>query len=191
MYNARMNKPTKSTLEEQVFLDLQRTADQLMYGFAQVLKDADISPAQYNVLRILRGAGDEGLSCSEVGRRLVTAVPDVTRLLDRLEARKLILRSREGADRRVITVSITKLGLEMVAALDGPVQAKHREQFAHIGKSRLLELKELLELIRSHLVLALLGAGSWWLLAALAFVRRNLCLNNDRFHNDYKEVAPV
>lgn len=183
-----MNTPTTSSLEEQVFLDLQRTADQLMYGFAQVLKDADISPAQYNVLRILRGAGKEGLSCTEVGRRLVTAVPDVTRLLDRLEARKLVLRSREGADRRVITVSITKLGLEMVGSLDIPVQAKHREQFAHLGRNRLLQLQALLDLIRSHLVLALFGAGSWWLLALLAVLRHNIRFHNHCFNTLHQEA---
>lgn len=174
MYNDNMNKASKNEkrqLEEQVFLEIQRTADRLMYGFSRVLKDVDISPAQYNVLRILRGAGKEGLSCSEVGRRLVTAVPDVTRLLDRLEARKLVQRSREGQDRRVITVYITDAGLALLASLDEPVHMVHKEQLGHAGREKLMALMELLELVRTRVQLVVLASGAMWLMAMLLSLR--------------------
>src|SRR5919108_1101542 len=91
-----------ASLEEEAFLNLQRTADALLHGLEAALKPAGLSPSQYNVLRILRGAEAEGLACREVGERMVTRDPDITRLLDRLEARGLVMRARDREDRRVI-----------------------------------------------------------------------------------------
>src|SRR5688572_11825070 len=93
--------------EEELFLNIVRTADLLARKGSELFKDADLSPNQYNVLRILRGAGAEGLACGEVGERMVTRDPDITRLLDRLEKRDLVRRSREKGDRRVVTARIT------------------------------------------------------------------------------------
>ncbi len=131
--------------EEEVFLNLQRTADALMQGLAEVLKPAGLSPTQYNVLRILRGAGPAGLACREVGQRMLTRDPDVTRLLDRLEKRGLVTRSREQHDRRVITTRITAEGLRILQELDGPVAELHMRQLRHLGGSRLRALIDLLE----------------------------------------------
>lgn len=137
--------------EEEAFLNLLRTAESLMGGVAAVLKPVGLSPTQYNVLRILRGAGPAGLACSEVGARMVTRDPDITRLLDRLERRRLITRSRDRKDRRIITIRITEAGLELVNSLDRPVAELHRRQLGHLGEQRLRRLTSLLEAARSRI----------------------------------------
>lgn len=129
--------------EEAVFLDLLRTTDMLSRRPAQVLKTEDLSANQYNVLRILRGA-PEGLACGEIGNRMITRDPDITRLVDRLERRVLISRSRETKDRRTVLVRITPEGLKLLARLDEPVQEAHRKQLGHLGRNRLRALTELL-----------------------------------------------
>lgn len=129
--------------EEAVFLDLLRTADVLSRRLAHVLKNEDVSSNQYNVLRILRGA-PEGLPCGEIGSRMITRDPDITRLLDRLEKRGLISRCRETKDRRMILTRISPEGIKLLARLDEPVQTAHREQLGHLGRERLKALTELL-----------------------------------------------
>jgi DNA-binding MarR family transcriptional regulator len=136
--------------EEGMFLELMRTADILSRRPAQVLKTEDLSMTQYNVLRILRGAPD-GLSCGEISNRMITRDPDITRLLDRLEKRGLISRSRETRDRRTVMARITPEGLALLARLDEPVQEAHREQLGHLGEKRLRELSELLTACRDRL----------------------------------------
>jgi DNA-binding MarR family transcriptional regulator len=139
------------SLEEAAFLDLLRTTDMLSRGMVGVLKGEDLSSTQYNVLRILRGA-PEGLPCGEVASRMITRDPDVTRLLDRLEKRKLISRCRETKDRRTVMARITADGLELLSRLDGPVQAAHRRQLGHLGRERLRTLTGLLLVARSQVV---------------------------------------
>ncbi|HLJ28753.1 MAG TPA: MarR family transcriptional regulator [Candidatus Angelobacter sp.] len=135
--------------EEAAYLDLFRTTDMLARGLVQIIKAEDLSPTQYNVLRILRGS-PQGLPCGEVANRMITRDPDVTRLLDRLEKRDLISRRRETCDRRTVMARITPEGLKLLARLDGPVLAAHRRQLGHLGGKRLAELAELLRLMRSH-----------------------------------------
>jgi DNA-binding MarR family transcriptional regulator len=130
-------------LEEAVFLDLLRTSDVLSRRLAHVLKIEDLSSNQYNVLRILRGA-PEGLPCGEIGSRMITRDPDITRLLDRLEKRGLISRCRETKDRRMVLTRISPQGLKLLVRLDEPVQEAHREQLGHLGRERLKALSELL-----------------------------------------------
>jgi DNA-binding MarR family transcriptional regulator len=136
------------SLETEAALNIHRTAGQLEAGMAGLLKPCDLSPAQYNVLRILRGAGQSGLACREIGDRMVTRDPDITRLLDRLESRVLIGRSRESKDRRVITVRITTAGLETLKKLDGAVDRFVHKHFGKLGAERLGALIDALELIR-------------------------------------------
>jgi DNA-binding MarR family transcriptional regulator len=138
----QVHKP-KLCLEETVFLDLLRTSDVLSRRIDYVLKDADLSSNQYNVLRILRGA-PEGLACGEIGSRMITRDPDITRLLDRLEKRALISRCRESKDRRMVLTRISPAGLKLLAELDEPVQQAHRGQLGHMGRERLKALSELL-----------------------------------------------
>ena len=128
-----------------VFLNLQKTADALMGDLADLLKASDISPTQYNVLRILRAAGSRGLPCGQIAGRMLTREPDMTRLLDRLEKRGLIERSRDANDRRVVLGRITHAGREALKPLDQPVAELHRRQLGHMGRERLSALAELLQ----------------------------------------------
>jgi DNA-binding MarR family transcriptional regulator len=123
----------------------------LSRGLVRVLRSEDVSPTQYNVLRILRGA-PEGLPCGEVASRMITRDPDITRLLDRLEKRELISRCRETKDRRTVMARITPEGLKLLARLDEPVQAAHRKQLGHLGQGRLRALTELLRVARIQMV---------------------------------------
>jgi DNA-binding MarR family transcriptional regulator len=129
--------------EEAAFLDLLRATDMLSRGVIAVLKPEDLSMTQYNVLRILRGA-PEGLPCGEIANRMITRDPDITRLLDRLEKRGFISRSREVKDRRTVTARITPAGLKLLGSLDEVVQTTHRKQLGHLGRNRLRALTELL-----------------------------------------------
>lgn len=140
-------KRATGNVEEAAFLDLLRTCDILSRGLLDVLKPAELSPTQYNVLRILRGA-KEGLMCGQIASRMITRDPDITRLLDRMEKRGLISRSRDTKDRRVVLTRITQQGLKMLAGLDGPILAAHRKQLGHLGAARLKELAELLREMR-------------------------------------------
>src|SRR5437879_13870834 len=108
---SRNKRPPSGCPEEAAFLDLMRTTDMLSRGLVHVLKTEDLSPTQYNVLRILRGA-PEGLACGEIASRMITRDPDVTRLLDRLAKRGLISRRRETKDRRTVLARITPAGLK-------------------------------------------------------------------------------
>jgi DNA-binding MarR family transcriptional regulator len=135
--------------EEDAFLNVVQTAEALMWGVAETLKPAGLTPTQYNILRILRGAGEEGVSCKEAAERMVTKDSDVTRLLDRLEQQHLIKRARHGKDRRVVLTFITDKGLQQLEQLDEPMQELHRRQLAHLGKDRLNSLAILLELARA------------------------------------------
>ena len=137
--------------EEATFLELARTTDMLSRGLLKVIKTEDLSPTQYNVLRILRGS-PEGLPCGEIAARMITRDPDVTRLLDRLEKRGLVSRCRETKDRRTVWTRITPEGLKVLARLDVPIQNAHRKQLGHLGPKGLQELTELLRVSRTHIV---------------------------------------
>lgn len=130
--------------EQDAFVTLQRAAARLMDGIAELLKPYGLRPPQYNVLRILRGAHPEQLNCREIAARMITREPDLTRLLDRLEAAGLVTRTRQSPDRRIVRVGITASGLELLRQLDAPVLALHRSQFAALGPSRLTILARLL-----------------------------------------------
>src|SRR5207237_10104349 len=110
-----------SSLEEEALLSLQRTADQLQWHASELLKPYGISPTQYNELRILRGAKDEGRSCSEIAERMINGDPDITRLIDRLERRGLVRRAREGLDRIQVVAGSTPAGAHLLRRLDRPV----------------------------------------------------------------------
>jgi DNA-binding MarR family transcriptional regulator len=138
----------RATREEAVFLEISRTNEMLSRQVAVLMKSEDLSPTQYNVLRILRGAPD-GLPCGEIGSRMITRDPDITRLLDRLEKRDLISRCRETKDRRMVMTRINPEGLKLLARLDLPVQETHQKQLGHMGRQRLLALTELLREARN------------------------------------------
>lgn len=146
----KQNKPFPS-LEAEAALALLRTADQLEARVAEVLKPHGLSPTQYNALRILRGAGAEGLPCSEIGERMISRDPDITRLLDRLERRGLVARSRDPEDRRVVKAQILPPGLVLLKSLDRPLEQFQRASLGHLGERRLRELIRLLGTARQRL----------------------------------------
>lgn len=148
----RLRKEIKQTkpfgsVEEEAFLSLQRTADGLLRALADLLKPWGLSPTQYNVLRILRGAG-EGLPCREIGARMITRDSDTTRLLDRMEARRLVTRERDRGDRRVITTRITAEGLQVLRRLDPVVSDFPRRRMGHVGLERLRTFVRVLDQLR-------------------------------------------
>lgn len=134
-----------ASLEEEALLNLQRTADRLQRGFQQMLKPTGLTATQYNAMRILRGAGDAGLKCSELGDRLVSHDPDITRLLGRLEKLKLIRRHRDSKDRRVVYAHITPAGLEQLRLMDPIVAEAVSRTLRHMAPERLEMLVDLLE----------------------------------------------
>jgi DNA-binding MarR family transcriptional regulator len=135
--------------EQEAYLSLLRTADALQAQVEARLKDFGLTGTQYNALRILRGAGPEGLPCREIGERMITHDPDVTRLLDRLEDRGFVERLRAKQDRRVIYGRITDAGLKLLREMDAPIEKYGREMLRHVGQEKLKQLIELLELVRS------------------------------------------
>src|SRR5437879_11260622 len=116
-----------SSLEEDALISLQRTADQLQWHASELLKPYGISPTQYNALRILRGAKDEGRSCSEIAERMINRDPDITRLIDRLERRGLVQRAREERDRGGVIAGRRPAGHHWLKGLDRPVEQPARK----------------------------------------------------------------
>lgn len=134
--------------EQEAYLNVVRTATQLAGEFERLFKKYGLSCAAYNALRILRGGGAEGRTCNDIGGDLVAQVPDVTRLVDRLERAGLAERCRCQTDRRVVYVKITKKGLKVLAKIDSPLLDLHRQQLAHLGPKKLGDLNRLLVLAR-------------------------------------------
>ena len=135
-------------LEEEAALAVVRKADYFLRRVTDVLKPYSLSPTQYNVLRILRGAGKAGASCKVVGSKLIARDPDITRLMDRLEARGLLARARDPEDRRIVTHVLTEDGVALVNELDRPVRDLHRATLRGIDAAKLETLIAILEEIQ-------------------------------------------
>lgn len=146
----KQRKPFES-LEQEAHLGLMRTAAVVGHSMAEMCKEHDTTPTQFNVLRILRGAGPEGLCRNEVRDRLVARVPDVTRLLDRMEEAGLVERARDAQDRRYVMTRIAPAGLRLLERIDGPMAELHRRQLGHLDAERLRTLIEILGEIRDRL----------------------------------------
>ncbi len=144
---SKFSSPAVS-LESRIFVGLLQAADTLGQQAEQLLKAAGLTGAQYNVLRILRGAEPAGLACRAIGDRMISHDPDMTRLLDRMEKRGLITRERQTDDRRVVKTRITPQALSLLKTLDRPVYELHKRQFRHISAARLKILSDLLEEVR-------------------------------------------
>jgi DNA-binding MarR family transcriptional regulator len=145
-------RPNKrfALLEEEALLNLLRTHEFIERRQTEFFKRFQLTPTQYNILRILRGAGGDGVSCSEAAERMVTADPDITRLLDRLEARELIVRERRREDRRVVVGRITGPGLELLQTIDKPLAGFLKRRMGRIGKKDLERLIAILESLRGE-----------------------------------------
>jgi DNA-binding MarR family transcriptional regulator len=144
----KQQKPIGSIYEEAA-LEVLVTAERLKAESAEIFKDYDLTPTQYNVLRILRGAKEEGLACGEISDRMITRDSDITRVLDRLESRGLITRERQTADRRIVRAFISEKGLRIVNELDGPVPAWYSARLSGLNDGELKTLINLLEKIRN------------------------------------------
>ncbi len=142
----KMSRPF-ALAEEEATLAIFRTAEVVAQRTSEVLKRFDVTPAQYNVLRILQGSPD-GLACRDVSERLIAHDPDVTRLLDRMEARHWIKRRRCSSDRRVVIACVTSTGLELLDEIKPMVSAFHKQQFKDWGDKQLGQLLELLQRVR-------------------------------------------
>ena len=140
------------SLEEEALLNLMRTSDYLQRAFQRKTRTWGVTSTQYNVLRILRGAQPQGLTCSAIGSRMITAEPDITRLLTRLKVLKLVRQLRDQKDRRVVWTQITAAGLDLLAQMDPTIQAVPRELIGHVTAAELQELIRLLELARKPAV---------------------------------------
>lgn len=134
--------------EEEAYLNLARSFEYLTQQLTELFRPYQISTTQYNVLRILRGAGEAGLNCTEAARRMITHDPDITRLFDRLAQRNLIRRTRSQSDRRVVVAHITEEGLALLGELDEPVRRMHAAQFSGLTGEELEGLIGALELLR-------------------------------------------
>jgi len=146
----RAGSPGAAPLEDQIFVALLKSSDSLASEADQLIKANGLTSAQYNVLRILRGAGPEGLPCNTIAERMISRDPDMTRLLDRMEKRELITRERQKEDRRVVKARITDEGLKLLKKMDAPIRVLHKSQFAHMTSARLKTLMDLLTEVAAH-----------------------------------------
>jgi len=135
------------SLDQEAALSILRTSDQLSIRFARLFREHNLTPSQYNILRILRGEGAP-LPILEIAQRTITVVPGITGLIDRLEQAGLVVRERCDKDRRVIYVSLTRPGKQAVDQLDQPLAELHHTLMGHLAKSELKELIRLLEQAR-------------------------------------------
>ena len=152
-HELRKRKPFDSAGEE-AFLSILRTADVLNRAVVEMFRPHDLSPTQYNVLRILRGTcptGSHGLPCNAIADQMLTRDPDMTRLLDRLEKRQLITRARAEQDRRVVRTCITQKGLDLLKELDPVVSGSDRKYLGNMSDEQLRTLIDLLEVAREKL----------------------------------------
>jgi DNA-binding MarR family transcriptional regulator len=139
-----------SSMEEEALLNVMRTSDCLQRAFQRRTRHWGITPTQYNVLRILRGAQPQGLTCSAIGERMITAVPDITRILSRMKAQKHIRQQRDKRDRRVVWTQITASGLELLTRVDPEITQIPHELLGHLKREQLGEFIRLLELARKN-----------------------------------------
>jgi DNA-binding MarR family transcriptional regulator len=146
----KQTKPFASKREEAA-VTLIRTADLVRRAVGSVVEPQGITSQQYNVLRILRGAGDEGLPTLEIAYRMVEQTPGITRLIDRLEGKQLVSRERSSSDRRCVYCRITPAGLDLLAVLDAPVRHAADGFFQNVNERQLADLVGLLDQLRESL----------------------------------------
>ena len=147
-HEIRQSRPFQSSGHETV-VTLARTAAVIERRFAAVMEESALTLPQYNVLRILRGAGAEGLPTLAIRDRLVDLSPGITRLIDRLEAATLVTRDRDATDRRQVTVRIAPAGTALLKKLDAPIDATERAVVAQMSPAEQRTLVRLLDLLRS------------------------------------------
>lgn len=139
-----------SSAQEEALLNLLRTADRLSHAMQRAIRPWGVTATQYNVLRILRGAGPDGLTCSEIGGRMLTSDPDITRLLRRLKALKLIRQHRDRRDRRIVRTMISEAGLKLLEEMDPAIMRTPDALLGHMSAEEIAGLTRLLERARER-----------------------------------------
>ena len=155
MSNSQLQQELKKrgpfeSLEQEAILNILRTNDQFQNRFGRLFREFDLTPSQYNVLRILRGEG-KPMPSLEVADRMIQVVPAITGLVDRLEKQGLVSRERCTEDRRVVYVEITMKGKALLKKMDQPVSELHSSLIGHLNRTELRELSRLLEKARTSL----------------------------------------
>ena len=143
-------EPPFSSVEEEALLNLVRTADAMHRAFHRKTRDWGVTSTQYYVLRILRGAQPHGLTCSAIGTRMITAEPDITRILSRLKTLKLVRQQRDRHDRRVVWTQISETGLQLLKEMDPVIHQVPLDLLGHLDRAELAEFIRLLELARGR-----------------------------------------
>lgn len=145
-----MSKPFRS-IEEEVFLNIKVTNYELSKNFDELFKSVKLTEVTFNILRILRGAGPSGLPCAEISKRMLSRVPDVTRLIDRLVKLEFVVRERKEGDRRVVIQQLTEKGKLLLADLDIKLSKIHQDNFTKVKPEDLVKLNELLNEVRNKI----------------------------------------
>lgn len=140
-----------ANIQHEVFLSLMVTVDRMSRRHSDFMSEFGISQKQYNILRILRGAGEQGIPVMEIGRRMIEKSPDVSRIIDRLIDLGFVKRRRQRKDRRVVIVTISDKGLALLSKMDDPVQKEVIDTLRHVEESDLHNLKDLLEKVRDSI----------------------------------------
>ena len=135
------------SLEQEAMLSILRTSDLLENRLARLLREYDLTPSQYNAMRIMRGEG-EPMPCLEVAQRMIQVAPAITRVVDQLVGRGLINKQQSSEDRRVFLVELTASGTRLLKKLDEPILSLHRSLLGHVSKSDLKTLNGILEIAR-------------------------------------------
>jgi DNA-binding MarR family transcriptional regulator len=149
VHELKQTKPFPSKAQEAA-VALMRTADVLRRLIGAVVEPNGITSQQYNVLRILRGAGERGLPTLEIAERMIESTPGITRLIDRLETKKLAVRVRCLTDRRQVFCHITPAGLALLTTLDAPILDAADTALGALKKTELTSLIDLLDRTREH-----------------------------------------
>lgn len=155
MSDPRKSKPkpfktSRAALENEMVVSMGRLLSDHAVRMSALVREHGLTLVHHNVLRILRGAGGDGLPSGTVAERMITKEPDITRLLDRMEKQKLIVRSRDQADRRVVMTRITDHGLKILSKLDGPLEALLHAQFGHVPTEKIEALLAMVQDIRDR-----------------------------------------
>jgi DNA-binding MarR family transcriptional regulator len=135
------------SIEQEAMLSILRTSDLLENRLARLLREYDLTPSQYNAMRIMRGEG-EPMPCLEVAQRMIQVAPAITRVVDQLVTRRLINKHQSSHDRRVFLVELTAAGTRLLKKLDEPIQTLHQSLLGHVSKSDLKMLNGILEIAR-------------------------------------------
>ncbi len=145
----RKGKRRFDSPQQEAFLNLWRTYDRMRLLEEQLFSRYELTPQQYNALRLLRAGQPKAIPTLSIAARLISRAPDITRLLDKLHERKLIERNRPADNRRTVMINITPAGVELLDRLAEDVRECHARQLGHLSASQMRTLIDLLQKARA------------------------------------------